>query len=156
MLAVSRELILLRGLQGSGKSTYAEAWVNESPKTRTRINRDSIRITYFNSYWGEGVDEVAVADIENLIGSRILVTGERDVLVDGTNLRPEQVLPWLRLAREHNYTVRFVDMEITLDEAIRRDSLRERQVGEAVIRSYFEKYFIDGSFPAVPVLGDDD
>lgn len=156
MLAVSRELILLRGLQGSGKSTYAEAWVNESPKTRTRINRDSIRITYFNSYWGEGVDEVAVADIENLIGSRILVTGERDVLVDGTNLRPEQVLPWLRLAREHNYTVRFVDMEITLDEAIRRDSLREHQVGEAVIRSYFEKYFIDGSFPAVPVLGDDD
>lgn len=156
MLAVSRELILLRGLQGSGKSTYAEAWVNESPKTRTRINRDSIRITYFNSYWGEGVDEVAVADIENLIGSRIMVTGERDVLVDGTNLRPEQVLPWLRLAREHNYTVRFVDMEITLDEAIRRDSLRERQVGEAVIRSYFEKYFIDGSFPAVPVLGDDD
>ena len=155
MLAVSRELILLRGLQGSGKSTYAEAWVNESPTTRTRINRDSIRITYFNSYWGEGVDEVAVADIENLIGSRIMVTGERDVLVDGTNLRPEQVLPWLRLAREHNYTVRFVDMEIALDEAIRRDSLRERQVGEAVIRSYFEKYFIDG-FPAVPVLGDDD
>lgn len=156
MTTVSKELVLLRGLQGSGKSTYAEAWVDESPATRTRINRDSIRITYFNSYWGDGVDEAAVADIENLIGSRIMATGERDVLVDGTNLRDEQVIPWLCLAREHGYTVRFVDMEISLDEAIRRDYLRERQVGEAVIRSYFEKYFINGKFPPVPALGDDD
>lgn len=71
-------------------------------------------------------------------------THERDIIVDGTNLKDEQIIPWVTLAQKHGYLTRFVDMHITVDEAIRRDSLRDKKVGETVIRSYYEKYFING------------
>ena len=33
-----REIILTRGIQASGKSTYAEHWAKEKPTERIRIN----------------------------------------------------------------------------------------------------------------------
>ena len=38
-----RKVLVLRGLQGSGKSTFAKQWVNEDPEHRVRFNRDDIR-----------------------------------------------------------------------------------------------------------------
>lgn len=38
-----RKIILTRGIPGSGKSTWARAWVEESPETRIRINYDDLR-----------------------------------------------------------------------------------------------------------------
>ena len=38
-----REIILTRGIQASGKSTYAEHWAKEKPTERIRINWDSLR-----------------------------------------------------------------------------------------------------------------
>lgn len=147
-----RELVILRGLQGSGKSTFAYHWVSEHPDTRTCINRDNIRITYFNSYWGDTVNETTVTEIEHTIGDSIMRTHERDIIIDGTNLKDEQIIPWITLAQKHGYLTRFVDMHITVDEAIRRDLLRDKKVGETVIRSYYEKYFINGKFPQQPTI----
>ena len=36
-------LLLTRGLPASGKTTFARAWVAESPTDRARINRDDLR-----------------------------------------------------------------------------------------------------------------
>ena len=37
------KLILTRGIQGSGKTTWARQWVAEDPSSRVRINNDDIR-----------------------------------------------------------------------------------------------------------------
>ena len=47
-----REIILTRGIQASGKSTYAEHWAKEKPTERIRINWDSLR-NMFGQYWVE-------------------------------------------------------------------------------------------------------
>ena len=36
-------LVITRGLPGSGKTTYARAWVAEDREHRARVNRDDIR-----------------------------------------------------------------------------------------------------------------
>lgn len=38
-----RKLILCRGIQASGKSTWAKAWAKEDPEHRVRFNNDDIR-----------------------------------------------------------------------------------------------------------------
>ncbi len=45
-----RKVLVLRGLQGSGKSTFAKQWVNEDPDHRVRFNRDDIR-NMLGKYW---------------------------------------------------------------------------------------------------------
>ena len=37
------KLILCRGIQGSGKTTWAKQWVLEDPEHRVRFNNDDIR-----------------------------------------------------------------------------------------------------------------
>ena len=39
----TKKLILTRGIPGSGKSTWAKAWVAENPERRVRLNWDDMR-----------------------------------------------------------------------------------------------------------------
>lgn len=45
-----RKLILCRGIQASGKSTWAKAWAKEDPEHRVRFNNDDIR-NMLGEYW---------------------------------------------------------------------------------------------------------
>ena len=42
------KIILTQGIQGSGKTTWAKAWVAEDPEYHIRINNDDI-----TSMWGQ-------------------------------------------------------------------------------------------------------
>lgn len=44
------KLILCRGIQGSGKTTWAKQWVLEDPEHRVRFNNDDIR-NMLGKYW---------------------------------------------------------------------------------------------------------
>ena len=44
------KLILCRGIQGSGKTTWAKQWVLEDPEHRVRFNNDDIRNMH-GKYW---------------------------------------------------------------------------------------------------------
>lgn len=39
----TRQLIICRGIQGSGESTWAKQWCHEDPEHRIRFNNDDIR-----------------------------------------------------------------------------------------------------------------
>lgn len=39
----TRKIIICRGIQGSGKSTWAKQWCHEDPEHRVRFNNDDIR-----------------------------------------------------------------------------------------------------------------
>lgn len=45
-----RVLIICRGIQGSGKSTWAKQWCHEDPEHRVRFNNDDIR-NMLGDYW---------------------------------------------------------------------------------------------------------
>lgn len=38
-----KQVIISRGIQASGKSTFSKSWVKENPKMRVRINMDDLR-----------------------------------------------------------------------------------------------------------------
>lgn len=144
------KLILTRGIPASGKTTFAKQWVEESPKTRARVNRDDLRHMMYNSYWGETVDERMVTSVQHAIVKRLL--GGVDVIVDDTNLRAKTVKDWYGITSN----VEFVDFPIDVETAVIRDARRrgrgERGVGADVIHDFAKRYTKgDNSLPPVPV-----
>lgn len=150
----NQELLVLRGLQGSGKSTYARKWVAENPDWRFRVNRDDLRKQGYDMLWGLSHHmEENVSLAEHAIAQDSLKAG-LSVVIDATNLRAQVVREWYALAKKWDVPVRVLDIEATLEECIERDNNREKKVGEDVIRDYHKRYFRKGKFPPIPALTD--
>ena len=132
---MNQQLIITRGLPGSGKSTWAKAWVLEDPKTRIRVNRDDIR-RMLGPYWvpeREGL----VTTLENLMVKNSL-SNSYSVVVDATNFKDYR---WDSVAITNGHRPIIKDFtDVPVEECIRRDLLRVESVGEEVIMRMYNKY----------------
>jgi predicted kinase len=139
-----KKLILTRGIQGSGKSTWARQWVEEDPENRVRINNDDIR-NMLGKYWVLSRESL-VSDIKEDLVKNAMNRGY-DVVVDNMNLNPKEILFWKRIVDENNkdvdsykYEIEYKDFFIPLEECIRRDAMRPNTIGEKVIRETWKRY----------------
>lgn len=137
------EVIVTRGIPGSGKSTWAKAWVAEDPDNRVRVNRDDIRFTSFGKYWG--VDEDFVSAVE-MAAVKAAIKAGKDVVIDATHLRASYVKKWARI---HPVTVK--DFDCHVETAVARDATRDRVVGADVIRGLAKRFGIkpNGALPQI-------
>lgn len=133
------KLIILQGIPGSGKSTWAREFIKTNSNTHVIVSRDEIR-KMFGNYWVPN-REGFVDDVEKLSIIEGLNRGF-NVIVDATNLNSITVNKLIQIARENvnNVTVEYKPFNTDLKECIRRDSLRENPVGEEVIRKFYRKY----------------
>lgn len=146
----NQEMVILRGLQGSGKSTFAHAWVAEDPDWRFRVNRDDLRKAGFNMYWGLSHHmEGTISLVEEAVAKAALNAG-LSVIIDATNLRARSVRDWYKVADAAGVSVRVHDIDVPLEQCIENDVKREKKVGEEVIRSFSDRYLNKGKFPPVP------
>lgn len=143
-------LHITRGLPGSGKTTFAEAWVAESPTTRTRVNRDDLRDMLFGARTGLTFEqEQHVTSASHALVRAHLRRG-LDVITDDTNLRPRYVRDWRKIAAQCGAGFEVHEMPATTDVAIERDADREHRVGADVIRHLAQKYVPAGKYLPVP------
>lgn len=145
-------LVVVRGLQGSGKSTWARKWVADNPTQRCRVNRDDLRMMTYGSYWlgGDQSMERSITDAEQS-QIRAHLQRRKSVVVDATNLRASAVRELRKIAEEFGGRVQFriQDFPVSVETAIERDRVRiaagERGVGEKVIRDTAQRYMRGGS-----------
>ena len=146
MMENKRKLYLYRGIQGSGKTTAALAWVREDPEHRVRINNDDIR-NMLGLYWVPN-REPLVSEIKQNIATNAMSRGY-DIVVDNMNLNPKEVKFWQDIVKQNNevnpiskhlYEIEFKDFFISLEECIRRDAMRSNPIGEKVIRDTWKRY----------------
>ena len=142
----NRKIILTRGIQGSGKSTWAKAWVAEDPYGRIRFNYDDIR-SMGGVYWPK--DNKALKRRENFLETlkddffHKAMTEGYNIVCDNMNLNPKEIAYFEGLVQDSLgvYELEFKDFfDISVDECIRRDSMRPLPVGEDVIRRTWKKY----------------
>ena len=133
------KLLILQGIPASGKSTFAKQWVEEDPKFRVIVNRDSIR-RGLGVYWVP-TREGLISDLEFKTVEIAMVWGY-DICLDSTNLNPTYFQQWIRLAQEQEYEIEYKQFDISLEEALKRDKNREFPVGEKVIIDFYNKYCI--------------
>lgn len=129
-------IVLTRGIPASGKSTWAKAWVAESPESRIRLNRDEMRAMLAGRPAGRftNAGEKRVTAMQHQTARDALKSGV-DVVVDDTNLRARFVRDWQEVG-----PVEFRDFPISLEGALARNRTREPGVSEDVIRSFWGRY----------------
>ena len=93
------KLILTRGIQGSGKTTWARQWVEEDPENRVRINNDDIR-NMLGKYWVVE-REPLVSEMKHYLTQAAMDRGY-DVVIDNMNLNPKEILFWKDMVKMAN------------------------------------------------------
>jgi predicted kinase len=144
------KIILCRGIQGSGKTTWAKQWVLEDPEHRVRFNNDDIR-NMLGKYWVPS-REGLVGDLKDLFLWKAM-SYRFDIVIDNMNLNPKELEYYERVLNDWNnaneyaptvieskYELEFKNFFIPLQDCIERDSKRPNPIGEEVIRKTYEKY----------------
>lgn len=132
---------MTKGLPGSGKSTWAEAFVlRQEAGSVVRVNRDLIRTMLHADRWkGQKTEATTVAARDMLIG--LAMQARLGVISDDTNLDPKLETHFRQLAERYLYDFEIVDFtEIPVKTCIERDLKRPRSVGEKVIKQMSTRY----------------
>lgn len=135
------KFLILRGIQASGKSTYAKDWVSQDPDNRIRFCNDDIR-HMCGLYWVPSREEF----ISNIKTNFIIkaLDMKYDIVIDNMNLNPKE-MSWLKyLVESHEnankYEIEVIDFKTPLNVCLERDSKRTEPIGAEVINKTYEKY----------------
>ena len=144
------KIILCRGIQGSGKTTWAKQWVLEDPEHRVRFNNDDIR-NMLGKYWVPSREDL-VKDLKNTFLWSSMSYGF-DIVIDNMNLNPKELEYYNKVLDNWNnskgivpdvvkpkYYLEIKNFFTPLQEYIERDSKRPNPIGEKVIRGTYERY----------------
>ncbi len=156
------QLIILSGISGSGKSTYAHELWKSDPDHYVIVNRDKVRELLF------GFTESSVEEyyrMEKLGKYEKQVTRYCDTLInDGLNHGKTVIIDSTNLTKKYieafkywNVPTEVILFSVDLKVAIERDLLRSRQVGQDVIERQYarfktlENYFVSNQIDFTPV-----
>lgn len=137
------KVIITKGLQASGKSTFARDWVKEDPNNRVQVEKDEIRkddrLFKDGKYNHKRGDEGLVLKERDRLIHQALSEG-KSVVSSDTNLVQKHITQITNIAKKYGAEVevkKFLD--VPLQELIERDAKRENSVGEQVIRRTFHE-----------------
>ena len=141
-----QHLLILIGISGSGKSTFAKQFVRDNP-TYLRLNRDDLRRSLLSVPLGEfwTWDEKPRYRIERLVtvmlesALKTALDSGWNVVLDNTHLRQKTINELLKIAESQASAKRPVDVsfqliDVPLETAIEHDRQRTDSVGERVIQ----------------------
>lgn len=144
------KVIMMKGLPGSGKSTYSKQLIKDYPGQYKRISKDDLRNMLDNGRWSKANEKLILA-LRDIILSRAMIEGF-SVIIDDTNLAPkhEEHIRQLVEARnkaeklnetkvQHSFEIKDFN-DISLEECIKRDQKRANYVGEKVIRQMYDQF----------------
>lgn len=130
------KLLMLKGLPGSGKSTYARELVEKSQYTR--VNKDDLRAMLHNSSHSKAKEQSVLA-IRDAVVTEALGKG-RNVVVDDTNFAPVHEERLREIAKDNHAQFESKFIDTPLDVCIERDLKRLNSVGQKVILQMYEQY----------------
>ncbi len=140
----TRKLIICRGIQGSGKSSFAKQWCHEDPEHRVRFNNDDIR-NMLGDYWVPSRENIVKSLYYKFLDSAM--SKGYDIVIDNMNLNSKTVDEIRAEIDSFNegiwdwkYELEFKDFFIPVEECIRRDAMRPNPIGEKVIRQTWKRY----------------
>lgn len=131
-----QRVIILKGLPGSGKSTWAREFV-KGKKDWVIVNRDSLR-NMRGDYWIVQQEDL-ITEWEDFCVKSTILAG-LNVIIDATNLNQKVLNKWKNIASDNSLEAEILMFDTPLEECIRRDLGREKPVGESVILGMYKKY----------------
>lgn len=132
-----KTLLMLKGLPGSGKTTYARELVDKGWK---RINKDDYREMLDNGKWSKSNEEFILATRNIMIAHAM--AHDYNIVIDDTNFAPQHEETLRQLAENGGYKFEVQDRFcfVPLEECIKRDAQRAKSVGRKVITQMHNQY----------------
>ena len=131
-----KKLLYLKGLQGSGKSTYARNLLSKG--NWVRLSKDDIREMMHNGKWSRNNEKFVVAS-ERLLARFALELGH-SVIIDNTGFNEVHERFYRELAKELKATFELKFFDTPLEECVKNDLKRARSVGKDVIIDTYNRY----------------
>ncbi|WP_080239111.1 phosphatase domain-containing protein [Spirosoma rigui] len=144
-----KKVLILSGLSGSGKSTFARQFCAQHPNW-LRVNRDDLRRSLLSvslsEYWQTWSDREK-SRLETLVSElqkTAIVDGlsrNWNVLIDNTNLKQSYFSEFRKMLADtfDAVEISYQLLDVPVAECIQRDKYRDDSVGEAVIRNQAEQ-----------------
>lgn len=138
-----KELLLLRGLPASGKSTL----IKELELEPYTLSRDDLRMKLGSldqtedSYRINQKVEREVTELLNSLLEKRMKRGEFTV-IDATHTTSDSCSRYKKLAEKYNYKIYYYDLGTSLEECLKRNRQREsyKKVPEVVIEGMHERF----------------
>lgn len=140
-----RELYLLRGPQGAGKSS----WIQQNGLAPYTLSTDAIRQLYGNLSMGLDGALGIPANQDKSVFALLMQLLERRMrqgdltLVDATHAQPSAIAAYQELAARHRYAIQVVDFSVglTLEETLQRNRQRpaHQVVPETAVHRTWER-----------------
>lgn len=129
-------LYLMYGLPGSGKSSFAKQMEGVY-----RLNRDQLREMMFPGKKYSSSREKAVVEVEQAV-AQALLTSNRSVVIDDTNIHRVTRERWYTLAKEVNPKIKVVilKMNTPIDVTLQRNQNRDAVVPELSMRRMIKTF----------------
>jgi predicted kinase len=125
------QIVVLVGLPGSGKSTWAQSRAGV-------LSSDAIRALLADDPTNQTIHARVFRVLRNLLKHRLEL--KRPVTyIDATNLTPLERRPYIKLADLYDAGIEAVYFDVPAEECIRRNRGRERIVPEDVILAMARK-----------------
>lgn len=133
-----KQVIILRGLPGSGKTSWAKNLIAKNPNKFKRVNKDDLRDMVDGGKWSKDSEKLILA-LRDIIIVEALDNGNH-VIVDDTNLhlKHEQRIRELVKGKADVVIQDFTD--VSLQTCIKNDLNRDKSVGEKVIRDMYNQF----------------
>lgn len=137
-------ITLFIGSPGAGKSFLAERLETEyfiglpDVSCSICISSDKMREVISGDENNQDCSREAFRTMELM--ADYLMSLDFDVLIDATNKTRKSRKQFKNLAKKHKVKFNCIWLKTPLDECLRRNKLRSRQVPDNVITSYFEKF----------------
>lgn len=131
------KILILIGIPGSGKSTWAKHFIRKNPDY-VRINRDDFR-TMLHDYTN---DTPKMEDLVTKLVSysvQAALSKKYNVIIDNTNLKVKYIEQFIKDFK-YMADISYMVFDVSLQKAIERDKDRDRSVGESVIKKMYEDY----------------
>lgn len=126
----------MRGLPASGKSTKAQEILAQG--NTVRLNKDLLRtMLHFDKFTGR--NEGLTRDASRMLAKTFLAQNT-NVIIDDTNLNDGTMQSWKDLAKECEAKIEHHNIETPVEECLKRDAQREKQVGATVIKQMALQY----------------
>lgn len=145
-------LIMLIGLPGSGKSTYAKEYLSDHVERTVWCSSDSIRKELYGDETIQGNASTVFSRLHDKV-AHYLRTGY-DVIYDATNVNRKSRKTVIAIAKSIGAKVRGVIVWATPSECITRDAARDRTVGSHVIDKFIRRWespYFDEGFDSLSV-----
>jgi predicted kinase len=134
------QLLLLVGPPGSGKSTFAQQYLQEHPHW-VRVCRDDLRAMQYQDTRATNMVEVNVSKMVHALTQSTLLQG-KNVLIDSTNCKLSTINEFVKHYK-HTAHISFKVFDVDIDTLKQRCALREKAIGKVIGNEVIDKIVRD-------------